>query len=120
MQTQKTVSNVDIRHYNETRAAGDIDLIGHVRQLLVEAGLSQQVVAGYDNNPNIMEGMNKRPDIQRYLLNRFWLFQLMNANDISIEERYCLVPNGSIEEWIRLFKEKIIPFAIKNRLPVQI
>ena len=116
----KSISNDQITSYNEVRGSTDIDLVAVVRQRLVTAGLEGLVVANFDTNHYIVEAANKRPDVQRYLLNRFWNLQLMSAPAISIEERYCLVPNGTVDEWLHLFDVKVLPFIVKNHLPISI
>lgn len=96
---------------------GDIDLVNLVRDILRESGLGMQVQAAYDVNTHIQQAIGKNMEAQRYLLNRYWNLQLLSCSDTSFEERYCLIPNGKIEDWVRLFKAKIIPFCIKNNLP---
>ncbi len=41
----------------------------------------------------------------------------MSVNTYSEEERYCLIPNGSSEDWLKLFQSKILPFLMANNLP---
>lgn len=93
------------------------DLIEQVRQLLVSAGLLQHVIVAYDTAYFITEAKGKDIEQQRYLLNRYWTDQLLKTSDDSREERYCLIPNGSIDDWLLLFKNTIIPFILKNDLP---
>lgn len=96
---------------------GDINLVDLVREILRESGLGMAIPEAYDGNTHIQQAINKNMEAQRYLLNRYWNLQLLSCSDISFEERYCLIPNGKIEDWVRLFKAKIIPFCIKNNLP---
>ena len=103
--------------YFQPLKEGDINLVEVVRTLLMECGLGQQVPMAYDQNTYIQQAQGKNVEAQRYLLNRYWNLQLLSCPDISIEERYCLIPNGSIEDWVRLFKAKVLPFCIKNQLP---
>lgn len=103
--------------YHQTKDANDIDLTAVVRTILVEAGLLQYVIAAYDNDRFILEAQNKPSEVQRFLLNRYWSFQLMQSEKSSIEERSYLIPNGEIEDWIRLFQNKVLPFILENNLP---
>jgi len=105
-----------VQEYHLTREANDIDLINIVREILIQSGLGNNLSA-YDSNRFIQEGLNKPSKVQRYLLNRFWNHQLMVSQSISIEERYCLIPDGSHDQWLSLFREKIVPFLIANNLP---
>jgi hypothetical protein len=98
---------------NET----DINLISEVRCVLFANTLGQLAINSYDTHRYITEAMNKKPEIQRYFLNKYWGLQLMNSDDVSTDVRSYLIPDGTIEEWIYYFKEKIVPFLIKNQLP---
>jgi ankyrin repeat protein len=104
-------------YYAEQRLESDIDLIAIVRQILVEAGLQHNVVNHYDNDHYVLEALNKRPEVQRFLLNQYWNLQLMAAPVNSMNERFSLVPNGSLDEWLNLFQATIVPFAIRHSLP---
>jgi len=120
MQQQLTQSfNAGVSDYLQVREEGDIDLIAHVRKLLIESGLQQNVVESYDTNRFIIEGLNKASHVQRFLLNRFWSLQLSLFND-SIEERFCLIQNGNVNDWIKLFQSKVLPFIIAKNLPQRI
>ena len=103
--------------FNQKREEGDIDLIDIVRNELVNAGLGQKLQAGYDNNRFIIDAKDKPSSVQRYFLNRYWNIQLMSSEKPSTEERFCLVPNGTNDDWLRLFKSKVLPFIIENGLP---
>ena len=109
------LKNVDI--FLQERKHDDIDLVSSVRQLLADSGLLPQVIMFFDNNQNILDAINRPPEAQRFLLNRYWNLQLLLVNDNTIEERFCLIPNGEYCDWLRLFKNKVLPCAIVNRLP---
>ena len=109
---------VHAEKYKLARQPGDLNLILEVRQALIEVGLLQEVQQAFDTNHYILDGLEKIPEVQRYLLNRFWNLQLLTVKDVStLDERFCLVPDGAVEDWLRLFKQKILPFAIQHRLP---
>lgn len=105
-----------IQEYHQTRQADDIDLVQEVRTILINSGLAQNLQA-FDSNRFIIEAATKPSSVQRYLLNRFWNQQLITCSAISIEERYCLIPDGAVQDWLMLFKEKVVPFLITNNLP---
>lgn len=109
--------NASYNEYLEQRSSNDLDMIATIRALLVESGASADALSAYDNNHLILEAASKVPSVQRFLLNRFWAMQLMSCPIVSVKERYCLIPNGEIEDWIRLFKMTILPFVLKNNLP---
>ena len=103
--------------YNEPQLATDLNLVISVRNLLINAGLAGNVINFFDTHRKIKEAMTKRPEVQRYLLNRYWTLQLMSVSTNSVNERFCLVPNGPVEDWLRLFESTIVPFAVQHRLP---
>jgi hypothetical protein len=106
-----------IEKYHEQRDDNDIDLIAEVRAMLVSCGLLVRVIEAYDSNRFIIDGTDKAPDVQRFLLNRYWSHQLMCSSKPSIEERSFLIPDGEYKDWLLFFKEKILPFVIENSLP---
>lgn len=104
--------------YDEPRQVNDLDLVGWVRNELNLAGLGQEVIQGFDTSMTIQTAVQKRPEVQRYMLNKFWNLQLMMFASESINERFCLVPNGHVEEWMKLFKTSVLPFLVAKRLPI--
>ena len=111
------MQNTAIQDYHAARQPNDIDLIAEVRQRLVISGISAERIMAYEQNQYIIDACDKTPEVQRFLLNRYWNLQLMSSRKVSINERYCLIPNGSIDDWLRLFSDKILPFIVKNELP---
>lgn len=111
------MSNAAIQEYQQVRKPGDFDLVLHVRTMLINAGSQPSAIEAYDSHHLIVEASDKVPTIQRFLLNRFWMLQLMNCPDVSTKERYCLIPNGTIDDWVRLFGDSVLPFAMRNNLP---
>ena len=106
--------------YDEVRHPEDLDLVAWVRNELFTAGLGQEAIQGFDTSPTIQTASMKRPEVQRYMLNKFLNLQLMMYASESINERFCLVPNGQITEWMTLFKNSVLPFLVAKRLPMMI
>lgn len=106
--------------YDEVRHPDDLDLVAWVRNELFAAGLGQEVIQGFDTSPTIQTASMKRPEVQRYMLNKFLNLQLMMYASESINERFCLVPNGQLTEWMTLFKNSVLPFLVAKRLPMMI
>lgn len=52
--------------------------------------------------------------IQRFLINRYWreLVGLFPENTIQV--RHCLIDQGSIADWLRLFEQGVVPCIIRN------
>jgi hypothetical protein len=109
-----------IEQYFIPRVENEIDLVSEVRQILVNAGLANILNETFDNHHFVKEAINKPSHVQRYFMNRYWSLQLMTVPSKSIEQRYCLIPNGEIKDWLRLFNQAIVPFLIGNNLPVKI
>jgi hypothetical protein len=105
----------------DNRKPEEIDLISAVRQILIQAGLAKECSDYFDTNTYIRDGMLLGPIGQRFLLNRFWNIQLMSLSlTNTLEERFCLIEDGSFDDWLRLFTSKILPCLITHRLPRQI
>jgi len=102
---------------NKTVPAPELNLIKAVGDLLANAGLIQQAQAHYHNNSMIIEAQTFNEEGQRFLLNRYWNLQLLASPQITVDERYCLVPNGTTKDWLRLFEQKVLPFCVENNLP---
>lgn len=109
-----------IKQYLQPKPDGDLDLITVVRAKMLDAGLKKLVESNFDTNHFIIEASGKHSTAQRYLLNRFWSLQLMSSPKVSTEERYCLIPNGSVDDWLRLWTDKVLPFIISNNLPIKL
>ena len=116
--TAEIRAGVDV-FYRE-KPADDIDLIQAVRASMLEYGLHDKVANAFDNNHYIIDAIGKPSTVQRFLLNRYWSLQLMSSANPSIEQRYCLIPDGEVSDWLRLFKESVLPFAVQNELPIVI
>ena len=106
--------------YRAQRQPGDFDLVAEVRNLLINAGATERVIQHYDTNHTIVEAATKVPDVQRQLLNRYLYLQIVQCSARSTEERQSLIPNGSLDDWLRLFKATVLPFMVANNLPTAI
>lgn len=106
--------------YKAMRDENDRDLVSEVRTILHETGLQIPTAKYFDTHPIIQDAQHKKPDVQRWLLNRYWNLQLMACNVPSVNVRFCLIPNGPIDEWINLFKTMVVPFLVRHTLPMDI
>lgn len=102
----------------QKRSEQDLNLVNDVRELLVTSGLLPEVVKNFDTSKYIQDASEMHPEGQRFLLNRYWNLQLLAIEPTTIEERFCLITNGEYQDWLRLFKDKILPCAVSNRLPI--
>lgn len=101
------------------RASNELDLVEYVRKELVNNGLVEN--ANYFLSVAGSLGIiDKKPEVQRYYLNSFFFTQLITVNEPSYEERFCLVSDGDVKDWAKLFSKKILNFLIRNNLPREI
>ncbi len=105
----------------DVRKPDEIDLIGAVRKILDDSGLIQNRIDNFDTNRYIIDGAFLGPKGQRFLLNRFFYLQLISLDGINtMDERFCLIEDGTFEDWLRLFSNKVLPCLISNNLPRKI
>lgn len=55
--------------------------------------------------------------IQRFLINRYWRETIGALAQETMDIRYCLVEQGSLEDWLRLFRTGVAPCIVENHLP---
>jgi hypothetical protein len=103
--------------YYAVKQDGDIDMLAAVRNIMLQNGLQGKIEAYFNNNNYIREAEGKTSDVQRFLLNRYWAYQLAYFPEKSMDQRYCLVPNGTPQDWLKLFESMIMPFIIDHDLP---
>lgn len=100
-----------------TQSTQSTNLIQSVRELLTLNGLEKNARAHFDTDSRLANAKDMDPISQRTALNRYWTLQLLAASEDATEQRFCLTPGGTCEEWLALFKGKIIPFLVSNNLP---
>jgi hypothetical protein len=104
------------QNYFKPREQGEVNLVAEVRQILLDHGFGQKIEI-YDTNRMVADAADKCSAVQRFQLNRYFSMQLIMAARDSTEERFCLIPNGEVADWLALFKSKIVPFMIEADLP---
>lgn len=55
--------------------------------------------------------------VQRFLINRQWQLILGMADCDTMDARYCLVDNGSDDDWLTSFEFGVAPCIIAHNLP---
>lgn len=104
--------------FKEARQATDFDFVLEVRNILINAGASAEQITAYDTAKIIADAQSMRPDAQRHLINRFFRTQMLSLREVdSIVVRTYLIDAGEYSDWIRLFKDSVVPFLIRNSLP---
>lgn len=100
--------------YHQLPTSDDIDLVSVVRDLFIKEGLGDYLAIAYDRDQHIIDARNKRPEVQRHLLNLYLNLQLMKAKTDSSTIRYCLLPDGEIHDWLMHFRSFVLPFIKDN------
>lgn len=58
--------------------------------------------------------------VRRFLINQYWREQLgaidLRGEGNTIGDRFCLIEDGSIEDWLRLFREKVAKSVLWYRI----
>ena len=93
------------------------NLLDYVRSIMIDAGLKQRVTDAFDNNQYIKDAQGTPANMQRFLLNRFWMLQVLSVDAPSHDVRFSLIDTGSFRDWKRLFKDVVLPFAVQHGLP---
>ncbi len=93
-----------------------IDPVLAVTFLLAQAGHLNPNAWQKDLHPDAFDP-NLEPAKKRFLVNRVWRLTLGMLEEDTINARYCLVDQGSIFDWLSLFKQMVVPIAIKHQLP---
>lgn len=97
-----------------------VDLISEVHKLLCDSGLRKESENYFLSYHSIVFVKDKNFMLQMEQLNMFWRIQLSKFGVESQQARYCLVDNAEPKQWIKLFKDAVLPFIISKSLPVKI
>ena len=93
------------------------NLVDAVRSMLCKSGLVKQVEAAFDTTRQVLEAKDQPFEIQRMLLNRFFIFQLINHAKNTEDARYALIDTGNRAQWLALVEGNVLPVFIENALP---
>jgi hypothetical protein len=115
----KDLMDKPISFYNSPRQANEMDLVGLVRDRLIQSGLLEKI-DHYDSSRFIIEAKDKPSHAQQYLLNRYLSTQLMAAPEDTSIERYALIYEIQPDQWLEIFDKTILPTVVNCNLPVRI
>ena len=105
-----------LKLYHSPPSDTDINLVGVVRDLLIQEGLFTNIETAFDQDVHIINCHNKKPEVQRHLLNLYLNLQLMKSTIDSSTIRYCLLPDGEIHMWLQYFRSFVLPFLKEHKL----
>jgi len=58
--------------------------------------------------------------VRRFQINQYWRDQLgridLNGKGNTIGDRFCLIEDGSVEDWLRLFDQKVARAIVKYKI----
>lgn len=98
----------------ETRKESDPDVVVEITALLTQA-----------NHPNpqawleadtVKQAAAAAPKLQRFLVNRHWRLALGMCKESTTAERFCLLDEGKVEDYLKVFKEAILPVVVRHAL----
>lgn len=95
--------------YNSERSPNEVDLLAVVSKDLRESGLFiiDSHLREYFESQGVV---NKKPNVQRFYLNKYFTLVLLVYPDNTMDQRYCLINDGTVEDWLDLFRRKVLPF----------
>lgn len=106
-----TVDNTAI-HTDENA----FNLVTVVDQLMLKHGHPHPYEWKRHLNPDA--NITNDPSIQRFLINRAMRMLFADVpEENTLDIRYCLVDQGEISDWIRLFESEVLPCLIRLNLP---
>lgn len=110
------IDNDPVKLYNQKRTNTDLNITKMIRVELSKLRNDKEIKECYDSNRFIKDSSDKTPEIQRFLLNRYLTQQLMSGGKETSKERYCLIPNGLVDEWFSLVQDGVLPYFKNNKL----
>jgi len=102
--------------YFDAKPDGDPDLVMLTVELFKKYNISNKIDS-FLSNHRLISAQGKTSAVQQYLLNSYWYHQVITINKDSMKVRAALIPGGTPNNWLKLFEEIVLPFAIENNLP---
>lgn len=94
-------------------------LVQAMTHLLREAGHPHP--DAWEKDPQLHRDAFTYPDegVQRFLINRYWRMQIQRLPEDTMNVRYCLLDERHVKtvDWLRVFKEGVVPCILRNQLP---
>ncbi len=103
--------------YFEQRQPGDLDLVQETVNLFGKYNYHHKV-EDFLSNSRVISAQGKTSTVQKFLLNAYWYHQVICVSNDSMKVRAALIPGGESSNWLKLFEEIVLPFAIENNLPL--
>lgn len=106
-----------VKLYDMPRFENDRDLVPEVRKILADAGVPEEALAHcYDGNRFVQGAKGRVSLAQRVQLNRFFSLSLQSVPENTTALRSELLPQGPVDQWVDLVREKVAPFVAEKKL----
>lgn len=102
--------------YFQEKPVGDVDLVEEIVNLFNKYNYQGKIDL-FLSHPRIISADGKSSTVQKFLLNAYWYHQVIQVSNDSMKVRAALIPGGDPHNWLKLFEEIVLPFAIENNLP---
>lgn len=108
-----------VRLYDTPRSETDRDLVPEVRQILAEAGVTEDALEHcYDKSRFVQGAVGRVPLVQRTQLNRLFSMAIQVVPENTTALRSELIPQGPVDQWVDLIRTKVAPFVVEKKLMV--
>ena len=112
------VNGMDL--YNTPRQPGDLNLVDLIAGHIDTIDTSKKVSKLFLNNNDIKSIYGKNQVVQRLIINRIFITELLVYRSTSGKVINNVLPfianDGYIEDWVTLMKEIVLPFFITNNI----
>lgn len=99
------------------RQEDDIDFVAIVREELKSSGVPEEVLeTQYDNHRWIVGSKDRIPLVQRTFINNYLNVTLGRSPRDTMDLRRDILPTSSDDIWLKLVKERVIPFLAEGRV----
>ena len=103
-------------NFDEVKPEGEMCLIKFCTELFKISGVGVTEIDTFVNLRHVKLSINKKIEVQMYLINKALSFQLLSTGQDTVLERSYL-KLVDINDYESILKEVIIPFFLRNGLP---
>ncbi len=114
--TKEKLDNGQLEYYMP-RMEGDPDLVDIMCTVLRRKGMAKDRIETFLAAPEVIDAADKASNAQRWLLNKYWRFQLLTVEKDTLEERFALTEEDELSVWISLFEHNVLPTLMHYGLP---
>lgn len=98
--------------YFTPRTEGEANLVDMVVDALREYNFTDREIDNFRSKEDIASIYDKNASVQRMFINIFFNNLLLSIDDMDTsQQRYAIVPDGTLDRWILLLKENVFPLV---------